>query len=95
MKTITLQELSGRLATQPDLALIDVRSGGSISLKRQVRIGAGLLGLTGVLSGCFVHPAFCGLSAFVGSGLIFAGITDRCGTDLLPATAPWNKRRPA
>ncbi len=73
-----------------------IEGGGKvISLERQVRIGAGSLVLTGVLLGYFIHPGFYGIPAFVGSGLIFAGITDWCGMGLLLAKAPWNKRRPA
>jgi rhodanese-related sulfurtransferase len=64
---------------------------GVISLERQVRIGAGSLVLIGVLLGWFVNPAFFGLSAFVGAGLVFAGVTDWCGMGLLLAKAPWNK----
>ena len=63
-----------------------------MSLERQVRIGAGSLVLAGVLLGWRVHPAFFGLSGFVGAGLIFAGITDWCGMGLLIAKAPWNQR---
>jgi len=63
-----------------------------ISLERQVRIAAGSLVLAGVLLGWFVHPGFYGLSAFVGAGLVFAGITDFCGMGLLLAKMPWNKR---
>jgi rhodanese-related sulfurtransferase len=63
-----------------------------ISLERQVRIGAGLLVLLGVLLGWLVHPWFFGLSAFVGAGLVFAGITDWCGMGMLLATMPWNNR---
>lgn len=70
-------------------------AGSTISLERQVRIGAGSLVLTGVLLGHFIHPGFYGIPAFVGSGLIFAGITDWCGMGLVLAKAPWNKRRPA
>jgi len=65
-----------------------------ISLERQVRIGAGSMVLLGVLLGWFVHPYFIGLSAFVGAGLIFAGISDWCGMGLLLAKAPWNQRPP-
>jgi rhodanese-related sulfurtransferase len=65
-----------------------------ISLERQVRIAAGSLVLTGVLLGWFVHRGFFGLSAFVGAGLVFAGITDFCGMGLLLAKSPWNKRLP-
>ena len=62
-----------------------------MSLERQVRIGAGSLVMTGVLLGWLVHPGFFGLSAFVGAGLVFAGITDWCGMGLLLAKAPWNR----
>jgi rhodanese-related sulfurtransferase len=62
-----------------------------ISLERQVRIAAGSLVLAGLLLGWFVHRGFYGLSAFVGGGLIFAGITDFCGMGLLLAKLPWNK----
>lgn len=64
----------------------------AISLERQVRIAAGLLVLTGVILGTWVHPGFYGLSAFVGAGLTFAGITDWCGMGLLLAKMPWNQR---
>jgi rhodanese-related sulfurtransferase len=62
------------------------------ALERQVRIAAGSLVLLGVALGFFVHPGFYGLSAFVGVGLVFAGITDWCGMGLLLAKAPWNRR---
>lgn len=62
-----------------------------ISLERQVRIAAGTLVLTGILLGVFVHPYWLGLSAFVGAGLIFAGVTDYCGMALLLAKMPWNR----
>lgn len=68
-----------------------VRGKKMISLERQVRIAAGLLVLLGALLGWFVHPAFVGLSAFVGAGLIFAGVTDTCGMGLLLARMPWNQ----
>lgn len=63
-----------------------------ISLERQVRIAAGGLVLTGFILSWLLHPAFIWLSAFVGAGLVFAGITDFCGMGLLLAKAPWNKR---
>jgi rhodanese-related sulfurtransferase len=71
---------------------VETGRGHGISLERQVRIGAGSLVLTGVLLGHFIHPAFYLIAAFVGSGLIFAGITDWCGMGLLLAKAPWNQR---
>lgn len=68
-----------------------VRGAKSISLERQVRIAAGLLVLLGAVLGWFVHPAFIGLSAFVGAGLAFAGITDTCAMGMVLARMPWNQ----
>lgn len=62
-----------------------------ISLERQVRIAAGALVLLGVALGWLVHAGFFGLAAFVGAGLVFAGITDFCGMGLLLARLPWNQ----
>lgn len=61
------------------------------SLERQVRVVAGSLVLLGVILGFNVHPGFFGLSAFVGAGLVFAGLTDWCGMGLLLAKMPWNR----
>src|SRR5215471_18526043 len=68
-----------------------VRGKEAISLERQVRIAAGSLVLLGVLLGWLVHPALVGLAAFVGAGLVFAGVTDTCGMGLLLARMPWNQ----
>jgi rhodanese-related sulfurtransferase len=68
-----------------------VRGKKALSLERQVRIAAGLLVLLGALLGWLVHPAFIGLSAFVGAGLVFAGITDTCGMGMILARMPWNQ----
>jgi rhodanese-related sulfurtransferase len=67
-----------------------VRGKPTMSLERQVRIAAGTLVLIGVALGFLVHPALFGLSAFVGAGLVFAGITDTCGMGMLLARMPWN-----
>jgi rhodanese-related sulfurtransferase len=66
----------------------------AISLERQVRIAAGLLVVLGAVLGYFVHPYLIGLSAFVGAGLVFAGVTDTCGMGLLLARMPWNRVAP-
>ena len=68
-----------------------VRGMKAFSLERQVRIMAGGLVCLGVLLSWLVHPAFVALSALVGAGLIFAGITDNCGMGLLLARMPWNR----
>lgn len=68
-----------------------VRGKRAMSLERQVRIAAGLLVLIGALLGWLVHPGFMGLSAFIGAGLVFAGITDTCGMGMVLARMPWNQ----
>jgi len=68
-----------------------VRGNKAISLERQVRIAAGFLVLLGAVLSWQVHPAFIGLSAFVGAGLMFAGITDTCGMGMMLARMPWNR----
>jgi rhodanese-related sulfurtransferase len=68
-----------------------VRERSVISLERQVRIAAGSLVLIGAVLALLVHPYFIGLSAFVGAGLVFAGVTNTCGMGLLLARMPWNR----
>jgi len=68
-----------------------VRGPRTISMFRQVRIVAGTLVLIGLVLGWKVHPGFYGLSAFVGAGLVFSGITDYCGMALILARMPWNR----
>jgi len=63
----------------------------TISIERQVRIAAGLLILLGIIGSLLVHPLLIIVSAFVASGLIFAGLTDWCGLGLLMIKMPWNK----
>ena len=68
-----------------------IRGKKAMSLERQVRIAAGSLVLIGAVLGWFVHPYFIGLSAFVGAGLVFAGVTDTCGMGMILARMPWNQ----
>jgi hypothetical protein len=67
-----------------------VRGKKGISLEIRVRIVAGSFVLLGaVLS--LLHPAFLALPAFVGAGLVFAGITNTCGMGMILARLPWNE----
>jgi len=68
-----------------------VRGKETISLERQVRIAAGTLVVAGVLLSQLVHPYFVALSALVGAGLVFAGLTNTCGMGILLAKMPWNQ----
>lgn len=62
------------------------------SLERQVRLGAGLLVLTGAGLGLVVNVNWLFLSAFAGLGLTFAGLTDLCPMAEILAKMPWNKQ---
>ena len=66
--------------------------GQPIELMRQVQVAAGTLILAGLLLGALVHPWFLGLSAFVGAGLVFAGVSGTCGMAHLLRRMPWNRR---
>lgn len=59
---------------------------------RQVQIVAGSLVALGTVLGATVAPAFYALSAVVGAGLLFAGITGICGMERVLALMPWNRR---
>ena len=63
-----------------------------LEIMRQVQITAGGLVLIGVLLGWLVAPAWFALSAFVGAGLMFAGISGWCGMANLLRIMPWNRQ---
>lgn len=67
-----------------------VRGENAMSLERQVRIAAGFIVLVSALLGIFVHPYFAGVSAFVGAGLMLAGISGSCMMGMALAKMPWN-----
>jgi rhodanese-related sulfurtransferase len=62
-----------------------------LTLERQVRIAAGLIAATGAALTLTLNPLFALIPLFVGCGLVFAGVTDRCGMALVLTKAPWNK----
>jgi len=64
----------------------------TLPLERQVFIAAGFLVLAGVILGWQVHPGYFGLSAFVGAGLMVAGLTGFCPMAVLIGKLPWNQR---
>lgn len=74
-------------------AKLPVTSGGhqAIPLMRQVQITAGSLVVIGTLLGAIVSPWWLILPGFVGSGLVFAGISGTCGMAMVLAKMPWNQ----
>jgi rhodanese-related sulfurtransferase len=73
-------------------ANLPVRRGAHrMSLERQVRIAAGALAATGGFLALLVNPLFAAIPAFVGSGLVFAGLTDTCAMGMVIAKLPYNR----
>ena len=93
-----------RAAGMPNLHVLDggvngwiasgrsvVRGTSRLTMERQVRIAAGALAAIGGVLALVVNPLFALLPAFVGSGLVFAGVTNTCGMALLLARLPYNR----
>ena len=86
-----VQHLQGGLNAWKSAGLPIEKGRNVLPLMRQVQIAAGSLVLTGVVLGTLLHPGFYGISAFVGAGLVFAGISGWCGMALLLEKMPWNR----
>lgn len=86
-----LHVLDGGVQAWRAAGLPVVEGRGPISLERQVRIAAGSLAAGGGLLALFVHPLFAAIPAIVGSGLVFAGVTDTCGMAMVLAKLPYNR----
>lgn len=63
-----------------------------IGIMRQVQIVTGSLVLLGVVLGWLVSPWFFALSAAVGAGLAFAGLSGTCAMANLLGLLPYNRR---
>ena len=75
-----------------DAAGLPVRRGdGPIALERQVRIAAGSSVLLGLILGLTVTQGFFWLTAFIGAGLVYSGLSNACGMGMLLARMPWNR----
>lgn len=84
--------LAGGLQAWKDAGLptrLDRRA--PLEMFRQVQIAAGSLVLIGLALALLVSPWFAALSAFVGAGLVFAGVTGTCGMARLLGLMPWNR----
>lgn len=69
-----------------------VRGKKAMSLERQVRVAAGSIVLVGSVAAMVTENLYLtGIPAFVGAGLLFAGVTDTCGMGMLLAKMPWNQ----
>lgn len=63
-----------------------------MELQRQVQIAAGSLILLGAVLGATASPWFHALSAAIGAGLVFAGVSGFCGMARLLMRMPWNRK---
>lgn len=84
--------LEGGVGAWENAGLPLVRGKKAMSLERQVRIAAGGMVLLGTILGTAVNPAWYGVCAFIGAGLVFSGVTDTCGMAMVLAKMPWNTR---
>lgn len=64
-----------------------------IEIQRQVQIAAGALILLGLALSWLVSPFFQAVPVFVGTGLVFAGLSGWCGMAGLLGLMPWNRVR--
>lgn len=68
-----------------------VRGRRAIPPEGQVRIAVGVIVLFSSLLAVVVHPYWLALSAFMGAGLVFSGISGFCGLARILARMPWNQ----
>jgi hypothetical protein len=57
-----------------------------------VQITAGSILVFGALAAVFLNPLFVLVPAFIGAGLMFAGLSGWCGMAHVLAAMPWNTR---
>lgn len=62
-----------------------------MSLERQVRIAAGAMVAIGGIGALAVSPVLAIVPVLIGSGLVFAGLTDTCHMAMLLARLPYNR----
>ena len=83
--------LDGGMRAWLDAGLPVNRGARRMSLERQVQIAAGCLSGAGGLLALLVSPWFAAIPGFVGSGLVFAGLTDTCAMGTHLARLPCNR----
>lgn len=63
-----------------------------LPLDRQVQLTVGVLIFFSSLLAYVINPLFTILTAFLGLGLMFAGLSGYCGLAFLIAKMPWNQK---
>lgn len=96
-------EMALRAAGLPQLHILDggtqgwvaaglpvIRGRPVMSVERQVRIVAGTFVAAGALLALLVDPRFALIPLVMGSGLVFAGVSNFCTLGILLGRMPWN-----
>src|SRR5690606_11717335 len=78
-----LQLLAGGMSGWTAAGRAVERPAKRMSLERQVRVVAGSMAALGGLLALTVNPLFAILPAFIGGGLVFAGLTATCGMGMV------------
>ena len=86
-----LHVLDGGLSAWAALGKPVSRGAARLSLERQVRIAAGGLTAIGAALALVVNPVFALLPLMMGTGLVFAGVTNTCGLAMLLSRLPYNR----
>jgi rhodanese-related sulfurtransferase len=90
--TLDVSSLEGGIIAWQQAGFDVKKSGPSIiPLDRQTQIVVGLIAFLGTMFGTFISSSFYILPAFIGLGLMFAGLTGWCGMARLLAKMPWNR----
>jgi rhodanese-related sulfurtransferase len=89
---VTLYSLEGGIVAWNSAGLESQKSPQAIlPIMRQVQIAAGSMVFLGTLLGLLFSQEFLILPAFVGAGLVFAGVTGTCGLARALGYMPWNR----
>lgn len=86
-----LHVLEGGMNEWLSRGLPAVRLRPRMSLERQVRVVAGSLVATGAIAALAISPLWALVPAAIGSGLVFAGLSDTCAMGMLLAKLPYNR----
>jgi rhodanese-related sulfurtransferase len=86
-----LHVLEGGVAAWSGVGNPLVRGAERVSLERQVRMVAGAIVALGAFLALGVHPFFALIPAVIGSGLVFAGVSNTCMMGMLLARLPYNR----
>lgn len=88
----TVVNLDGGIQRWVELGFSTIKKSNVLPMVRQVFLTAGLLVLLGVVGGVCIHTHFFFLAGFVGCGLIFSGLTGKCGMTKVLDLMPWNSK---